>query len=89
MLTAGCLFQTIWNLKSGDDPEHGIKDYDFFFDDRDLSWEAENEVIIRTRDLLSDLASKVEVKNQARVHLWHRWQVRWAGYSSFDERGGP
>lgn len=73
MLTAGCLFQTIWNLKSGDDPEHGIKDYDiFYFDDRDLSWEAEDEVILRTRDLLGDLASKAEVKNQARVHLWYR-----------------
>ncbi|WP_313903137.1 nucleotidyltransferase family protein [Rhizobium leguminosarum] len=48
MLTAGCLFQTVWNLKTGNDPEHGIKDYDiFYFDDHDLSWEAEDKVIRR------------------------------------------
>ncbi|ACE91666.1 hypothetical protein AMC90_CH02645 [Rhizobium phaseoli] len=72
MLTAGCLFQTIWNLKTGKDPEHGIKDYDvFYFDDRDLSWEAENEVIRCAGALLGNLADKVDIKNQARVHLWY------------------
>ncbi|MGO6684905.1 nucleotidyltransferase family protein [Rhizobium leguminosarum] len=72
MLTAGCLFQTVWNLKTGNDPEHGIKDYDiFYFDDRDLTWEAEDKVIRRGKALLGDLADKVDIKNQARVHLWY------------------
>ncbi|TBB23312.1 nucleotidyltransferase family protein [Rhizobium ruizarguesonis] len=72
MLTAGCLFQTVWNLKTGNDPEHGIKDYDiFYFDDHDLSWEAEDKVIRRGKALLGDLADKVDIKNQARVHLWY------------------
>lgn len=71
-LTAGCLFQTLWNLKSGNDPRHGIKDYDvFYFDDSDLSWEAEDAVIRRVRDAFDDVAGNLDIKNQARVHLWY------------------
>lgn len=45
-LTAGCLFQTVWNVVTGRPPGEGIKDYDlFYFDDSDLGWDAENEVI--------------------------------------------
>ncbi|WP_296435735.1 MULTISPECIES: nucleotidyltransferase family protein [unclassified Rhizobium] len=71
-LTAGCLFQTVWNIKSGNKPEWGIKDYDvFYFDANDLSWEAEDAVIQTAREMLGDLADKVEIRNQARVHLWY------------------
>ena len=73
ILTAGCLVQTVWNLKSGHDPQHGIKDYDiFYFDDSDLSWEAEDAVIRRVQQAVADLSAKVEIKNQARVHLWYK-----------------
>ncbi len=72
-LTAGCLFQTIWNLKAGNAPNWCIKDYDvFYFDANDLSWEAEDAVIRKARELLGDLADKVEIRNQARVHLWYQ-----------------
>ncbi|HEU0045469.1 nucleotidyltransferase family protein [Sphingomonas sp.] len=72
-LTAGCLFQTIWNLRSGRTPDWGIKDYDvFYFDDRDLSWEAENRVIQQVSEKAADLNVQIEIKNQARVHLWYR-----------------
>lgn len=71
-LTAGCLFQTVWNLKAGSQPEQAIKDYDvFYFDPDDLSWEAEDVVIRKARNLLGDLADRVEIRNQARVHLWY------------------
>lgn len=71
-LTAGCLFQATWNRISGHPTNWGIKDYDvFYFDDSDLSWEAEDAVIRRARTLLADLGVNVEVKNQARVHLWY------------------
>ena len=71
-LTAGCLFQTVWNLKSGDEPQRAIRDYDvFYFDADDLSWEAEDAVIQQANRLLGDLADKVEIRNQARVHLWY------------------
>ncbi len=70
-LTAGCLFQTVWNQVGGQRPDWGIKDYDvFYFDDADLSWEAEDAVIRRAAALFADLGVTVEVRNQARVHLW-------------------
>jgi len=71
-LVAGCLFQAVWNRKSRWPVDRHIKDYDvFYFDDRDLSWEAEDRVIRRARDLFVDLGVVIEVKNQARVHLWY------------------
>ena len=71
-LTAGCLFQTIWNVVTGRPATEGIKDYDlFYFGDTDLSWEAEDVVIRRSAEAFGDLGVEVEVRNQARVHLWY------------------
>ena len=71
-LTAGCLFQTVWNALDGQDPERGIRDYDlFYFDDEDLSWEAEDAVIRRCSDAFAGCGGEVEVRNEARVHLWY------------------
>jgi len=72
-LVAGCLYQAVWNRLSGWAPNAHVKDYDiFYFEDGDLSWEAEDRVIRRAADLFADLGAVVEVKNQARVHLWYR-----------------
>jgi hypothetical protein len=71
-LAAGCLYQTVWNVLDGHDPTRGIADYDLiYFDDRDLSWEAEDRVIQRGASAFADLPAVVEVRNQARVHLWY------------------
>ncbi|WP_328550073.1 MULTISPECIES: nucleotidyltransferase family protein [unclassified Streptomyces] len=71
-LTAGCLFQTVWNVVTGRPPASGIKDYDvFYFDDGDLSWEAEDAVIRAGREVFADLPAEVEIRNEARVHLWY------------------
>lgn len=71
-LAAGCLFQTVWNVLDGRDPEHGINDYDLIYhDDSDLSWDAEDVVILRCAEAFADLGIDVEVRNQARVHLWY------------------
>ncbi len=71
-LTAGCLFQTVWNVATGRPPAEGIKDYDvFYFDDGDLSWESEDKVIRAAADVFADLPADVEVRNEARVHLWY------------------
>jgi hypothetical protein len=71
-LTAGCLFQAVWNLRSGRTADADVKDYDvFYFDDADLSWEAEDATIRRVHALTADLGVAVEVRNQARVHLWY------------------
>lgn len=71
-LVAGCLFQTIWNLQGGFSPEAQIRDYDlFYFDDTDLTSESEQRAQGRMDDLFADLHITIEVKNQARVHLWY------------------
>jgi hypothetical protein len=71
-LTAGCLFQAVWNQMSGRSPDWGVKDYDvFYFDGSDLSFEAEDAVISQVHAATADLGAAVEVKNQARVHLWY------------------
>jgi uncharacterized protein len=71
-LAAGGVFQTIWNVVTGRDPQEGIKDYDvFYFDSHDLSYEAEDAVIKRAIHLFSDVPALVEVRNEARVHLWY------------------
>ena len=71
-VVSGAIYQSVWNALTGRDPDHGIRDYDlFYFDGRDLSYEAEDVEIRRAAALYPpDLAAKVEVRNQARVHLW-------------------
>ena len=77
-LVAGCLFQTVWNLRSGLAATASIKDYDlFYFDASDLSEAAELAVQARVSALFADLPITVEAQNQARVHLWSE---RWFGY---------
>lgn len=71
-LVGGCLFQTVWNLLDGQPPEAGIRDYDiFYFDPRDLSETAEQAVDARVQSRFAGLGVKLEVKNQARVHIWY------------------
>jgi hypothetical protein len=71
-LVAGCLFQTVWNLRSGNAPEAGIKDYDlFYFDASDTSEAGERRVQAQVDEVLGDLGLTVEASNQARVHLWY------------------
>ena len=70
-IVAGAIYNTVWNVLTGRPSGHGVKDIDlFYFDDADLSWEAENRVIRRGRDAFSGAALPVEIRNQARVHLW-------------------
>jgi hypothetical protein len=71
-LVAGCLFQSVWNGLSGMPVTYGISDYDvFYFDGTDLSWEAEDAVIRRCSAAFADIDAEVQVRNQARVHLWY------------------
>lgn len=71
-LVAGCLFQTVWNLRADRPPEENIKDYDlFYFNKEDLSKEAEQEAQARVDEIYADLDVPIEVSNQARVHTWY------------------
>lgn len=70
-LVSGSLFQAVWNGLTGRSPDYGIKDHDIFYFDPDTSWEAEDSAIARARDLFEPLGIEVELRNQARVHLWY------------------
>lgn len=70
-LASGCLFQTIWNVLSGRPAQAGILDYDVIYFDRDTSWDTEDRAIRRASLALRDLNANVQIRNQARVHLWY------------------
>ena len=70
-LVSGSLFQAAWNGLTGRTPDYGIKDYDIFYFDPDTSWEAEDRAIARARALFAQFGIEVELRNQARVHLWY------------------
>lgn len=71
-LVAGSVYQAFWNALTGRPVADGVKDYDlFYYDDSDLSYEAEDVVVRRAQALFADLDVLVDVKNQARVHLWY------------------
>lgn len=70
-LVSGSLFQTVWNGMTGRSLEHGIKDYDVFYFYPDTSWEAEDAAIRRCREVFLPLGIEVELRNQARVHVWY------------------
>ncbi|MFD2647482.1 nucleotidyltransferase family protein [Devosia albogilva] len=72
LLGAGAVYNTVWNVLTGRPSLSGIKDADIaYFDGSDLSYEAEDAVIRRAAAEFSDLPLPVEVRNQARVHLWY------------------
>lgn len=70
-IVSGCLVQTVWNGLTGRAADYGIADYDVFYFDPDTSWQAEDAVIRKLQDQLTNPGVKVEARNQARVHLWY------------------
>jgi hypothetical protein len=72
LVFSGAIYQPVLNHLTGRPLEHGLKDYDLaYFDGADLSYEAEDAVIHTVADALEGpLKALVEVRNQARVHLW-------------------
>jgi len=80
-LAGGCLFQTVWNVLRGDAPSRGIKDYDvFYFDATDRSKAAEERINRNAALLFADLSGEIEMRNQARVHLWYEDEFGVSGY---------
>lgn len=71
LLCSGAIYNTVWNVLTGRPPLTGIKDADVaYFDGDDLSYEAEDAVIRRADRRFASVPVPVEVRNQARVHLW-------------------
>ena len=68
---AGGVNQTVFNYYHGNDLNYGIKDYDIVYYDDDESYDAEDVVIRELNDRLKDIDVEVDIKNQARVHIWY------------------
>lgn len=70
-LVSGCIYQTVWNVLTGQPRGTGIADYDLiYFDGSDLSWDAEDRVIHGVTG--NAPLGPLQVRNQARVHLWYQ-----------------
>lgn len=72
MVFSGAIYQPVLNHLTGRDPEYGLKDYDLgYYDASDTSYEGEDVVIRRAAAAFEPpFRDMVEVRNQARVHLW-------------------
>ena len=72
LVFSGAVYQPVLNHLTGRPLDYGIKDYDLaYFDASDLSYESEDAVIRRVKAAFDEpLRMMVEVRNQARVHLW-------------------
>jgi hypothetical protein len=72
LIFSGAVYQRVLNHLTGRDLDYGIKDYDLgYYDAADISYDAEDVVIRRVAAVFEPpLRDLVEVRNQARVHLW-------------------
>jgi hypothetical protein len=72
LVFSGAVYQPVLNHLTGRPLDYGIKDYDLaYFDAADISYGAEDVVIRHVAEAFDEpLKSMVEVRNQARVHLW-------------------
>lgn len=71
-LVSGAIYNTVWNHLTGRPPLTGINDIDlFYFDAADLSYEAEDRAIKLTDRVFAGSPLPVQLRNQARVHLWY------------------
>jgi hypothetical protein len=91
-LVSGAVYQAVWNARTGRPGGYGVKDYDLaYFDGSDLSYEAEDGVIKQVAAAFDEpFRSQVEVRNQARVHLWfeNRFGEPYEALHSTDEALG-
>jgi uncharacterized protein len=84
-LGAGGVAQTVWNQLHGFETRTGIRDYDIaYFDSDDLTAGSEQAREDELQRQFSHLGSRLDVTNEARVHLWYpeRFGVRIPPYRS-------
>jgi uncharacterized protein len=69
-IVSGAIYNTVWNQLTGRPDMHGVKDIDLFYFDEDRSYEAEDRQIVEAARRFPG-TPPVELRNQARVHLWY------------------
>ncbi len=71
LLVSGAIYNNVWNYLTSRKNMTGVNDFDvFYFDGTDLSYGAEDLQIKRVEKRFDKLSHPVELRNQARVHLW-------------------
>jgi hypothetical protein len=68
---AGAVAATLWNTVHGYPDGYGIHDVDVVYFDPDQSADAEHDMVQQVTATLYACPFPVDVKNQARVHLWY------------------
>ncbi|MEZ5777446.1 MAG: nucleotidyltransferase family protein [Paracoccaceae bacterium] len=69
-LVSGAIYNQVWNHLTCRADMHGVKDIDLFYFDPDLTYAAEDRVIRRAAAIFPP-KPPIELRNQARVHLWY------------------
>ena len=84
---AGCINQTVFNYLHGFKIDANINDYDIVYYDEDTSYEKENIVIKYVKEILKDLEVDIDIKNEARVHLWYnkKYNANILPYTSLED----
>ncbi len=70
-IVSGAIYNQVWNHLTDKPDLYGVKDIDLFYFDADTSYAAEDHAIRRAADHFTG-PIPVEVRNQARVHLWYK-----------------
>lgn len=85
---AGAIVQNIWNKATEKPINYGVTDIDIiYFDSKDLSEKAEELKASRIIELFEYETLKLDIKNEARVHLWYKNKFGYdiPPYSSLEE----
>jgi len=71
-LAAGTINKAIINYYTNHDFNYGKSDIDIAYFDNDLSYKKEDKTIKKLEKLLFKFNRELDIKNQARAHLWYK-----------------
>lgn len=70
---AGAIAQTIWNIQTNRPVDYGIDDIDIvYYNSKNIEEKHEKEIVEHLNQKLEEYPLWIDVKNEARVHLWYR-----------------
>lgn len=86
-VAAGAINQTVFNYLHNYKIDANIKDYDIVYFDENTSYEKEDSIIKYINELLKDLDIELDIKNEARVHIWYeeKFHHKIKPYTSVEE----
>lgn len=70
---AGAIAQSIWNKVTDKHQNYGISDVDIvYYNSDNLTEDEEKRIAAEIKERIPEFPLKVDVKNEARVHLWYK-----------------